>query len=154
MHHRSHSLDISPLFQAGIGFERLLNALDTAPQTAAAGYPPYDILKTGEDSYAICLAVAGCNASALEITEHDGKLKVSGTGGHPIPEDAEIVHKGIAQRSFTRVFQLAEHVRVQDAHLENGLLQIDLVREVPEARRARRIDIRAGTAEQAPANAA
>ncbi|MBK1667318.1 hypothetical protein CKO28_04655 [Rhodovibrio sodomensis] len=154
MHRHSRSLDISPLFQAGIGFERLLNALDTAPQAAGAGYPPYDILKTGEDTYAICLAVAGCDASSIEITEHDGKLKISGTGGHQIPEGAEIVHKGIAQRNFSRVFQLAEHVRVQDAHLENGLLQIDLIREVPEARRARRIDIRVGATEQAAANAA
>ena len=134
--------DFSPLFRSTIGFDRMMALLDAAHRVDDAGisYPPYNIEKTGEDSYRITMAVAGFREADLDIVAQDGTLVVRGKQ----PEQAEghaYLHRGIAGRSFERRFQLAEFVEVRSAHLLDGLLHVELVREVPEALRPRRIEI-------------
>ncbi len=140
--------DLSPLFRSAIGFDRLPSLLDTAMRTAGTAdtYPPYNIEKTGEDAYRITLAVAGFARDDLEIEVRDGVLVVKGktaadAGG------AKYLHRGIAGRAFERRFQLAEHVRAEAADLVNGLLTSDLVRELPEAKKRRQIEIKTGAIE-------
>ncbi len=135
--------DFSPLFRSAIGFDRLPSLLDTAMRTAGAAdtYPPYNIEKTGEDAYRISIAVAGFARDNLDVEVRDGVLVVKGktaddAGG------AKYLHRGIAGRAFERRFQLAEHVRADAADLVDGMLTVDLVRELPEARKPRRIDIK------------
>jgi molecular chaperone IbpA len=140
--------DLSPLFRSAIGFDRLPSQLDTAMRTAGSvdSYPPYNIEKTGEDAYRISIAVAGFDRKDLDVEVRDGVLLVKGKNA----EDAEGVtylHRGIAGRAFERRFQLAEHVRPEAADLVNGLLTIDLVRELPEAKKPRQIEIKTGAIE-------
>ncbi len=137
--------DFSPLFRSAIGFDRLPSLLDTAMRTAGPtdSYPPYNIEKTGEDSYRISIAAAGFGRDDLGVEVRDGVLLVKGKTA----DDADGVRylpRGIAGRAFERRFQLAEHVRADAADLVNGLLTIDLVRELPEAKKPRRIDIKSG----------
>ena len=136
------TIDFSPLFRSMIGFDRLSNALETAYRTEPGGYPPYNVEAVGEHDYRITMAVAGFapNDLALEVTENI--LTVSGSR----PEDFEkggskFLYRGIANRSFERKFQLADYVRVVDARLENGLLHVELRREIPEAMKPRKIAI-------------
>ncbi len=140
--------DFSPLFRSAIGFDRLPSLLDTAMRTAGAAdsYPPYNIEKTGEDAYRITIAVAGFGDDDLGIEVRDGVLVVKGRTADDA-NGVKYLHRGIAGRAFERRFQLAEYVRAEAADLVNGLLTIDLVRELPEARKPRRIEIKTGAIE-------
>jgi len=135
------SFDFSPLFRSAIGFDRLTDALESARRLDTNGYPPYNIELTGEDQYRITMAVAGFSPDELEIEVKEGKLRVSGRKGEDSNE-RHYLYRGIANRSFERVYQLADHVRVEGAEVKDGLLHIDLLREIPEAMKPRRIEIR------------
>lgn len=134
------TFDFSPLFRSAIGFDRLADALETARRADPNGYPPYNIELTGEDHYRITMAVAGFSNDELDIEVHQNKLKVSGSK-QAESEERQYLYRGIANRSFERVYQLADHVHVEAAEVKDGLLHIDLVREIPEAMKPRRIKI-------------
>jgi len=138
--------DLTPLFRSAIGFDRLPSLIDTALRTSVSAetYPPYNIEKVSDDAYRVTLAVAGFAESDLGVEVRDGTLIVKGEKAEA-GNGTTYLHRGIAGRAFERRFQLAEHVQVSGASLVNGLLTIDLVREVPEALKPRRIEIR-GTA--------
>ena len=132
---------LSPLFRSTIGFDRLVR-LTEAPR--ADSYPPYNIEITGENAYRLTMAVAGFGPSDLEVTVKDNALLVGGKS--KTEEDAKkYLHRGIARRAFERRFQLADHIRVAGASLDNGLLHVDLVREIPEAMKPRKIEISSGS---------
>ena len=134
------NLDFSPLFRSSIGFDRMLNALEAASRVDTIdNWPPYDIVKSGEDSYRIAMAVAGFSQDELTITQEQNMLVVSGQKANT--EDVQYLHRGIAGRSFQRRFELADHVKVVGAGLVNGLLTIDLKREIPEEMKPRQIAI-------------
>lgn len=133
--------DFTPLFRTAIGFDRLANALELANRADAGGYPPYNIELTGEDQYRITMAVAGFSADEIEIEVKDNLLKVTGKKNADVA-DRRFLHRGIANRNFERAYQLADYVRVDGADLKDGLLHVDLVREVPESMKPRRIEIR------------
>ena len=134
------NLDFSPLFRSSIGFDRMLNALEAASRVETIdNWPPYDIVKTGEDDYRIAMAVAGFSQDELAITQEQNMLIVSGQKANP--ENVEYLHRGIAGRSFQRRFELADHVKVVGAGLVNGLLTVDLKREIPEEMKPRQIEI-------------
>ncbi|MDV7341307.1 Hsp20 family protein [Terasakiella sp. A23] len=137
------NFDLSPLFRSSVGFERMQRALDAAAHldNAANSYPPYDIEVSGEDSYRITLAVAGFAENELDITAKENFLVVSAEAKTDETQEKEYLHRGIARRAFERRFQLADHVKVTGASLDNGLLNIDLVREVPQALKPRKIEI-------------
>jgi molecular chaperone IbpA len=142
-----NTFDFSPLFRSTVGYDRLMSLLENSVQWSEAGngYPPYNIEKTGEDQYRVTLAVAGFGEDELAIEARENALLVEGRkkeadSGHAF------LHRGIAGRSFKRQFQLADHVKVTGAHLNNGLLIIELVREIPEAMKPRRIEITAAPA--------
>ncbi len=137
--------DFSPLFRSTIGFDRMARLVDAATRVdnTALSYPPYNIEKTGDDSYRLTMAVAGFSQSELDITVHEGTLIVTGKA-HTDDERARYLHRGIARRAFERRFSLADHIKVSGASLDNGLLHVDLVREVPEAMKPRQIKIAAG----------
>ena len=136
-----HSFDLTPLFRTAIGFDRLAQTLESANRADAGGYPPYNIELTGEDHYRISLAVAGFSADELDIEVKQNVLTVAGKKADDIT-DRQYLHRGIATRGFQRSYQLADYVRVDSADLKDGLLHIDLVREVPDAMKPRRIEIR------------
>jgi molecular chaperone IbpA len=135
--------DLTPLYRTMVGFDRLAGMIDTASRLdGAQGYPPYNIERLAEDAFSIELAVAGFSEEDLDIEIKDGLLTV--TGRHVRTDDAdarEFLHRGIAERGFIRRFQLADHVIVSGADLKNGLLRIDLLRELPEAKKPRKIAI-------------
>ncbi len=136
------ALDFSPLFRSTVGFDRLPRLLEAAAQVdeATLGYPPYDIEKLGDDTYRITMAVAGFGPEELGIETRENTLVVVGRQSAQ-DDDGSFLHKGIAGRPFQRSFQIADHVKVTGANLENGLLHIELVREVPEAMKPRSIKI-------------
>ena len=140
-----NTIDLTPLYRNSVGFDRMASLLDNAlrSQKAGVGFPPYDIETTGEDRYAITLAVAGFEESELEIQVENGVLCVSGRKAEET-EEKSYLYRGIANRSFERKFNLADHIEVSGADLKNGLLTISLVKEVPEAMKPRSISI--GTA--------
>lgn len=139
------TFDFSPLFRSSIGFDRMLNALEAASRVESFdNWPPYDIAKNGEDDYRISMAVAGFSPDELTITQEQNMLIVSGQKAGE--DNGEYLHRGIANRAFQRRFELADHVRVSGANLVNGLLTIDLKREIPEEMKPRRIEIAADTA--------
>ena len=134
--------DFSPLYRSAVGFDRLANMIDQV-MSADAGetsYPPYNIEKTDEDAYRITLAVAGFAEDELAIEAREGQLVVTGKKA-PGKTEANYLHRGIGTRAFERRFQLTDHVRATGAMMENGLLHVDLVREVPEALKPRAIEI-------------
>ncbi len=137
------AFDLSPLFRSTVGFDRLFDMLDSAPQLDAAqgGYPPYNIERTGETHYRITLAVAGFAEQDLDVEVREGVLTVQGKRAEEQEDETAYLHRGIAGRAFERRFQLAENVEVRGAKLENGLLHIDLERLVPEEKKPRRIEI-------------
>jgi molecular chaperone IbpA len=139
------TFDFTPLFRSSIGFDRMLNALETASRIDTVdNWPPYDIAKTAEDDYRITMAVAGFAQDELAITQEQNMLMVA---GQKAGEDrGEYLHRGIAARAFERRFELADHVKVVGANLVNGLLTIDLKREIPEEMKPRRIEIAADKA--------
>ena len=141
--------DFSPLFRSTVGYDRVMHALEANSRAADEGYPPYNIEKVDENDYRITMALAGFGEDDLDIEVKDATVTVSGEIAQTKDEGRTYLHRGIAGRSFKRTFQLADHVRGSGAALENGLLHIDLVREVPEALKPRTIEIRsADTARQ------
>ena len=147
------SIDISPLMRASIGFDRLMNIMDSAARidSGSVSYPPYNIEKTGDDDYRITMAVAGFGEDELEVTVKDTSLLIAGKKADVESKDegASYLHRGIATRSFERRFDLADHIQVVGARVENGLLHVDLRREVPEAMKPRRIAIASAAAPEA-----
>jgi molecular chaperone IbpA len=142
-----HAYDLSPLFRSTVGFDRLNQMIESAfkADERTLSYPPYNIVRSGEDDYRIVMAVAGFRKEELSITTQENMLVV--TGMHSEKKEAEgetYLHKGIANRNFERKFQLADHVRVVDAGLEDGLLTLTLKREIPEASKPRVVPIRLG----------
>jgi molecular chaperone IbpA len=137
------TLDFSPLFRSTIGFDRLSRLVDAAARSdSAAGYPPYNIEVTGEDAYRLSMAVAGFAPSDLDVQVQENALIV--TGKAQAEEDAtRYLHRGIARRAFERRFQLADTIKVVGASFDNGMLHVELVREVPEAMKPRTIKIAA-----------
>lgn len=138
-------VDFSPLYRSTVGFDRLFTMLDSLGQPEQAQtYPPYNIERTGETAYRITMAVAGFDESELSIEAHAQVLTVKGEKAEEDKaEQSEFLYRGIAKRAFERRFQLADHVEVQSASLKNGLLHIDLLRNIPEAMKPRRISISA-----------
>lgn len=143
-------VDFSPFYRSTVGFDRLFSMLDSIGQPEGAQtYPPYNIERTGEDAYRITMAVAGFGEDELELEAHRNVLTVKGEKADQKDGDnAELLYRGIAGRTFERRFQLADHVEVKGAELKNGLLHIDLVREVPEELKPRRIAIAAQNAKK------
>src|SRR5215210_7517917 len=140
------ALDFSPLYRSTVGFDRLFNLLDStlgAADATNANWPPYNMEKLGDDQYRITMAVAGFAPDEIELVQQENTLLVAGRK-HPEPEGVQVLHRGIATRAFRQTFNLADYVKVSGANLENGLLTIDLVREVPEAMKPRRIEIAGG----------
>lgn len=144
-----NTFDLSPLFRSTIGFDRLMRLADAATRvdTTALSYPPYNIEKTGDDAYRLTMAVAGFAADDLELTVHENALIVKGKGRGD-DETGQYLHRGIARRAFERRFSLADHIKVVGASLDNGLLHVELVREVPEALKPRTIAITAAAPSQ------
>ncbi len=141
------TMDLSPLYRASVGFDRLLKTLDSASRVeeSAFSYPPYNIEKVSEDAYRIVMAVAGFGEDELDITAKENSLVISGRKEKAEGEDeVTFLHRGIANRAFERRFDLADHIRVTGAKLENGLLAVELVREIPEAMKPRTIAITSG----------
>ena len=140
-----NAIDFSPLFRSAIGFDRLARLMDNARNVSdATGYPPYNIEKTGDDSYVLTMAVAGFAEADLEITTQENTLTVAGRP-QPQPEDGRsFLHRGIAGRAFERRFVLADHIVVEGADLANGLLHVALKHVVPEALKPRRIPVQGG----------
>ena len=133
---------LTPLLRSTIGFDRFDRLLDAATHASRAevSYPPYDIEKTGENDYRITMAVAGFANGDLDVTQRESVLVISGKGQDG-GEDTAFLHRGIARRAFERRFELADTVKVAGANVELGLLHVDLVREIPEHRKPRRIEI-------------
>lgn len=139
------TFDFSPLYRTSIGFDRLASLLSSAQRLEQGnGYPPYNILAEDENRYRITMAVAGFGEDDLDITTEQNTLTVSGKRGEEDDDEGRYLHRGIANRAFERRFNLADHVRVTRASLVNGLLHIDLERELPEAMKPRRIEIGTG----------
>ena len=140
--------DFTPLYRASVGFDRMADLLDrvTTTDAAAAGYPPYNIEKTDEDAYRISIAVAGFTAEELSVEARENALVIA---AKKAKDEAKrtFLHRGIATRAFERTFQLADHVHVTGARHENGMLHIELERQVPEALKPRRIEIAAPAAQ-------
>ena len=139
--------DLAPLYRNTVGFDRLFSMLDNLGGVESApSYPPYNIERTGENAYRISIAVAGFTQDDLAIEAKENALSVKGEKKPGQDKQAEVLYQGIAARSFERRFQLADYVHVTGASLENGLLHIDLVREIPEAKKPRQIAIGDGGA--------
>ncbi|MFD1328137.1 Hsp20 family protein [Mycoplana ramosa] len=134
--------DFSPLYRSTVGFDRLFTMLDSLGHPdQSPTYPPYNIERTGETAYRITMAVAGFDESELSIEAREHTLTVKGAKADEAEDQSQFLHRGIAKRAFERRFQLADHVDIRGAQLKNGLLHIDLVREIPEAAKPRRIEI-------------
>jgi molecular chaperone IbpA len=142
------TFDLTPLYRSTVGFDRLFSLLDqTTGFESAPTYPPYNIERTGENVYRITVAVAGFAEPELSIEVKEGTLTIRGEKqAKQTEKDGEVLYQGIAARAFERRFQLADHVEVKGAALENGLLHVDLVREIPETMKPRNIPIGNGSA--------
>ena len=135
------TFDLAPLYRSTIGFDRLFSLLDqTSGFEATPGYPPYNIERTGENAYRISVAVAGFSQADLSIEAKENRLTIRGAR-QPKEKTSEVLYLGIAARAFERSFQLADHVAVEGASLDNGLLHVELAREIPEAMKPRTIPI-------------
>jgi molecular chaperone IbpA len=133
--------DLSPLFRSAIGFDRLANTLESIHNTnSSGGYPPYNIELVDENQYTITMAVAGFTADDLEIEVEQNKLRITGQKKED-ENGRQYLHRGIANRNFERSFQLADHIIVARAYIQDGMLYLELVREIPEAMKPRRIEI-------------
>ncbi len=137
------TIDLTPLYRTMVGFDRMANMIDSASRMdGTQGYPPYNIERVADDAFAIEIAAAGFSEDDLEIETKDNLLTVAGKKSQDADgEQRQYLHRGIAERGFLRRFQLADHVIVTGASLKNGLLRIDLVRELPEAKKPRKIEI-------------
>ena len=138
-----NTIDLSPLYHSTIGFDRMASLLDSVARDAKPSYPPYNIEQVDENQYRITMAVAGFTEDQLDITSEQNTLLISGKQQDE-SDKRNFLHRGIATRNFERKFQLAEHVKVVSASLENGLLHVELEREVPEAMKPRKIAISGG----------
>ncbi|MBX6366394.1 MAG: Hsp20 family protein [Rhodospirillales bacterium] len=150
-----NALDFSPLFRSTIGFDRLMRLADAAMRvdTTALSYPPYNIEKTGDDTYRLTMAVAGFAKDELEVVAQENALIITGKAKAD-EEQRHYLHRGIARRAFERRFHLADHIKVTGASLDNGLLHVELAREVPEQLKPRTIEIVAGAPQPARIEAA
>lgn len=144
--------DYSPFYRATVGFDRVFDLLDNVAGQTANGYPPYNIEKAGENAYKIVMAVAGFAEAELNVTQKENELLVTGQTVPNADEGKQYLYRGIAGRNFERRFQLADHVKVTGAKLANGLLTIDLQREIPEEKKARAIQIEGQAAKPALTN--
>ena len=145
-------VDFSPLYRSTVGFDRLFSMLDSLGQPDSGGqsYPPYNIERTGEDAYRISMAVAGFSEDDLSIEAHRNVLTIKGERkDETTGEGSELLYRGIAARAFERRFQLADHVEVTGANLKNGLLHIDLKRNIPDEMKPRKIEVTAAPAKAA-----
>ena len=134
------TFDFTPLYRSTVGFDNLFDMLDSSIRP---DWPPYDIEKLGDDTYRISMAVAGFSTDEIALTQEGNTLLVTGQK-QQTQDQQSYLHRGIAARDFKQTFSLADHVKVANASLDSGLLRIDLVREVPEQLKPRRIDIKAG----------
>ena len=135
------AFDLSPLFSTTVGFDRMARMLEQLPSESAPSYPPYNIQKMGENAYRVSLAVAGFGEDEVSIEVKENLLTVAGKLARENGDSESYLHRGIATRAFERRFNLADHIQVTGAALDKGLLHIDLMRELPEALKARRIAI-------------
>ena len=136
------TIDYSPFYRATVGFDRVFNLLDSvAGQASTNGYPPYNIEKSGDNDYRIVMAVAGFAEAELNVTQKENELLVTGQSSTEGQDEKQYLYRGIAGRNFERRFQLADHVKVVGAKLANGLLTIELQREIPEEKKARAIPV-------------
>ncbi|RJT37605.1 heat-shock protein [Mesorhizobium waimense] len=131
------SFDYTPLYRTTVGFDRLFDMLENGVRS---DWPPYNIEKTGENDYRITMAIAGFSPEEIELTQHGPELMVVGNK-QPTENDRQVLHRGMATRNFKHVFRLADYVKVASANLEHGLLSVDLVRDIPEELKPRRIGI-------------
>ena len=136
------TFDLTPFYRSTVGFDRLFSMLDQVSDSSP-GYPPYNIERTGENTYRISVAVSGFSESELSIVAKENALTIKGekAANENAKEQPEVLYRGIASRAFERVFQLADHVQVKNASLEDGLLHVDLVREIPEEKKPRKVVI-------------
>lgn len=142
------TFDFAPLLRSSVGFENLNRLVDLATRDASAeAFPPYNIEKVGQDAYRISMAVAGFSREELELTVQENTLLITGRAVEAEGEKREFLHRGIAKRAFERRFQLADTIKVTGASFENGLLNIELVREVPEHKKPRKVEIGQGLAQ-------
>ena len=146
------TFDLTPFYRSTVGFDRFFSLLDQATADGSPGYPPYNIERTGDNAYRISVAVSGFALAELSIVAKENTLTIKGekVANENDKEKSEVLYRGIAARAFERVFQLADFVIVKNASLENGLLHVDLVREIPEAKKPRNIPI-SGSVQSAPA---
>ena len=146
------TFDLAPLYRSTVGFDRLFSLFDQAAgHDGAPGYPPYNIERTGDNEYRITVAVAGFSEADVNIEAKESTLTIRGEKQAKSEAKGEVLYQGIAARAFERVFQLADFVQVKGASLENGLLHVDLVREIPEAKKPRQIPIGNGKVVEAKA---
>ena len=144
------SYDLTPFYRSTVGFDRLFSLLDQVTSDGSPGYPPYNIERTGDNAYRITVAVSGFAKDELSIVAKENTLTIKGekVANENGKDKSQVLYRGIAARAFERIFQLADFVLVKNASLENGLLHVDLVREIPEAKKPRNIPI--GSAASAP----
>ncbi len=143
--------DLSPLYRSTVGFDRMFSLIDSlaGPNENQSGFPPYDIVQQDENAYRISIALAGFSSEELNIQVEENTLTISGEKTSELEsENTTTLHRGISARNFQRTFQLADHVEVKNASLENGLLHIDLVREIPEAMKPKNIEIKSSGSRQ------
>lgn len=136
------TFDLTPFYRSTVGFDRLFSLLDQANGDGSSGYPPYNIERTGENNFRISVAVSGFSQNEISIVAKENTLTIKGEkAANENSQSSEVLYRGIASRAFERQFQLADFVQVKNATLENGLLHVDLVREIPEAKKPRQIPI-------------
>lgn len=141
------SFDLTPFYRSTVGFDRLFSLLDQSTSESSPGYPPYNIERTGENNFRISVAVSGFSPNEISIVAKENTLTIKGEkAANENGQGAEVLYRGIASRAFERQFQLADFVQVKNASLENGLLHVDLVREIPEAAKPRQIPITSSAA--------
>jgi len=147
--------DFAPLFRSSVGFDRVAHLLENATKIEQNGnaYPPYDIQSFDDNNYRITMAVAGFSEQDLDIELKENTLTIAGKHGTADDDDTVYLHRGIAGRDFIRKFELADHMKVKDAHLENGVLTVDLYREIPEEKKPKHIEINVGAPESLPKKA-
>ena len=138
------TFDLTPFYRSTVGFDRLFSLLDQSASESSPGYPPYNIERTGENNFRISVAVSGFSQNEISIVAKENTLTIKGEkAANENSQSSEVLYRGIASRAFERQFQLADFVQVKNATLENGLLHVDLVREIPEAKKPRQIPITA-----------
>lgn len=143
------NFDLTPFYRSTVGFDRVFSLLDSFnSEGGVPGYPPYNIERTGENAYRISVAVAGFTDKELDLQVKENELTIRGEKNTAEKkQEGEVLYQGIAARAFERKFQLADHVEIRGAKLENGLLHVDLVREIPESKKPRKITIGSGKAD-------